>query len=147
VPPAPPTGLRGEYFGNVNLTGTPLLTRYEAVDFAWGTAAPAAGLPADNFSVRWTGFIRPTTTGSHRFRTSSDDGVRVWVNGVRLINNWTDHGTTTNTSSAITLTAGQRYAVTVEYYDRTGGSTMRWQWLRPGTTGYVAVPLSVLAPQ
>jgi YVTN family beta-propeller protein len=147
APPAPTAGLRGDYFAGVALGGTPLLTRYEAINFDWGSGAPAAGVPADNFSVRWSGFVRPTATGSYRFRTSSDDGVRVWVNGQLIINNWADHAPTTNTSGSVSLTAGQRYAVTVEYYERSGGAVMRWLWRLPGTTSYVAVPLSVLSPQ
>jgi large repetitive protein len=142
----PPNGLRGSYFSGVALAGTALLTRFEAIDFDWGTGSPAASVPADGFSVRWTGFVRATSTGTYRFRTVSDDGVRVWVNGQQLINNWTDHAPTTNTSGNISLTAGQRYAVTVEYYERGGGATMRWQWQVPGSSSYVAVPLSVLTP-
>ncbi len=147
APPPPATGLRGDYFAGVGVAGTPLLTRYEAIDFNWGTAAPATAVPADHFSVRWSGFVTPTATGSYRFRTVSDDGVRVWVNGQLVINNWTDHAATTNTSGNVSLTAGQRYAVTVEYYERTGGATMRWLWRLPGTTSYVAVPPSALTPQ
>ena len=80
------------------------------------------------------------TSGAYRFRTRSDDGVRVWVNGVQLINNWTDHAATTNTSATINLVAGQRYAVRVEYYEKGGSAQMRLQWQTPGTSGYVAVP-------
>ena len=143
----PPSGLKGEYFANVSLTGTPVLTRYEAVNFSWGTGSPGTGVPADNFSVRWTGVIVPTTSGSYRIQTNSDDGVRVWINGVQRINNWTDHSPTANTSSTFSLTAGTRYTIRVEYYERGGGSTMQLRWRLPGTTSYVAVPLSALAPQ
>ncbi len=138
-------GLRGQYFANVSLSGTPVLTRNEAVNFDWGSGAPGAGVSADNFSVRWTGTVLAPTTGSYRFATVSDDGVRLWVNGQRLVNNWTDHGTTTNTSAAIKLTAGQRYTVTMEYYERGGGAVAQLQWLRPGATAYVVIPEGNLA--
>jgi YVTN family beta-propeller protein len=144
---APVTGLKGEYFANVSLGGTPVLTRYEAVNFSWGTGSPGPGVAANNFSVRWSGVIVPTASGSHRFQTYSDDGVRVWVNGVQLVNNWTDHSPTTNTSGTISLTAGQRYTIRVEYYERGGGATMQLRWRRPGSSSYVAVPLAALAPQ
>jgi YVTN family beta-propeller protein len=147
APPAPTAGLKGDYFANVNLSGAPVLTRYEAVNFDWGTAAPGADVPADNFSVRWSGVVLPATSGTYRLRTTSDDGVRVWVNGVRVINNWTDHSPTTNTSGNIALTAGQRVSIRVEYYDRSGGAVMQLRWRLPGTTSYVAVPLAALAPQ
>jgi YVTN family beta-propeller protein len=144
---APANGLKGEYFANVGLTSSAALVRYENVNFNWGNAAPATGLPADNFSVRWTGFIVAPSTGSYRIRTNSDDGVRVWVNGTQRINNWTDHAPTTNTSGSFSLTGGRRYSITVEYYERGGGAVMQLSWQRPGTQSYVAVPLTSLVPQ
>lgn len=134
--PPPPTctpvagsgsGLAGDYFSGTTLT-TKVLSRTDpTVDFQWGTAAPAASVPADNFSVRWSGQVSPRYGGSTTFYTSSDDGVRLWVNGQQLIDNWTNHGTTEN-SGSLTLTAGQRYDVKLEYYEATGGATARLLW-------------------
>lgn len=143
--PAPPsgTGLLGSYYAGTALAGAPLLQRVEAVNFNWGNAAPASGVPADGFSVRWTGTVTVPTTGSYRFRTVSDDGVRLWVNGTQRINNWTDHGSTTDTSAAFSLSAGRR-SITLEYYERAGGAVIQLQWLRPGMSTYEAVPASAL---
>jgi hypothetical protein len=143
--PAPVTnGLVGNYFNNTTLGGTAALTRTEAVNFNWGAGSPGAGVNADNFSVRWTGTVAPATSGSYRFQSYSDDGVRVWVNGVRVINNWTDHGPTNNSSSNVNLTGGQRYTIMVEYYERGGGAVMQLRWRLPGTTAYVAIPANSL---
>ena len=84
------------------------------------------------------------TSGSYRFQTVSDDGVRVWVNGVQVINNWSDHSSTTNTSGTVSLVAGQRYSIRVEYYEKGGSAVMRLRWLRPGQTSYVAIPAASL---
>lgn len=145
-PPAPVTGtgLLGSYFNNVTLSGTAVLTRTEAIDFNWGTGSPATGVAANNFSARWTGTVLAPTTGAYRFQTQSDDGVRVWVNGVQLINNWSDHSAATNTSATINLVAGQRYSVRVEYYEKGGSAVMRLRWLPPGAGSYVAVPAANL---
>jgi YVTN family beta-propeller protein len=126
------TGLRGQYFASNNLTGNAVLTRTEAIDFAWGSGAPGAGVPADNFSVRWTGWVEAPAAGSYMFQTLSDDGVRVWVNGALVVNNWTAHSPTLNTSSTITLAANQRAAIMVEYQEFGGGATMSLRWLPPG---------------
>jgi PA14 domain len=99
---------------------------------------------ADNFSARWTGTITIPTTGNYRFITQSDDGVRLWINGVQVVNNWTDHGVANDITGNIYLTAGQRVPITLEYYERTAGATMRLGWLRPGTTGYYVIPTSNL---
>jgi len=142
-------GLFGQYFSNATLSGAPALTRTEAVNFDWGTGAPGAGIAADNFSARWTGQVSVVTTGNYVFQTISDDGVRLWVNGAQVVNNWTDHGTTTNNSAAVALTAGQRYDIILEYYEKTGGAVAKLNWQTPGTTTFAAIPLTQLsaAPQ
>ena len=144
--PAPVTGgLTASYFTNTGLSGTAALSRTENVDFDWGGGSPDASIPVDNFSARWTGSLIAPATGSYNFATISDDGVRVWINGNLVIDNWTPHGPTTNTASGIPLTAGQAASVRIEYFEATGGATIRWQWQPPGSTGFVAVPVSALA--
>ena len=124
VNPAPANGLTARYYrdpGSGAHFATLVLTRVDpTVNFTWGTAAPAAGVTADNFSVRWTGRVQAPVSGTYRFTTVSDDGIRLWVNGVQVINNWTDHAATTNTSAAITLTAGVKYTITLEFYEKGG---------------------------
>jgi len=143
-PVAQGNGLTARYFNNVTLSGTPALTRTESVDFDWGSGAPASGVNADNFSVRWTGTVQAPLGGAFRFQTVSDDGVRLWVNGVQLINHWNDHSPSTDTSTTISLAAGQKYTITMEYYERGGGAVARLRWLVPGSSNYVAVPGSSL---
>ena len=138
-------GLTGEYFSTPTLTGT-VLTRVDStVDFVWGAATPAAGVPADHFSVRWTGQVMPQFSETYRFYTLSNDGVRLWIDGTRIVNNWTNHGTTEN-SGTIALVAGQRYDVRMEFYEDTGNATARLFWSSPSTPKAV-VPSSRLFAQ
>jgi glucose/arabinose dehydrogenase len=138
-------GLSGTYFDNSTLTG-PSVSRIDpTVDFIWGAAAPAPGIGAETFSVRWTGQIQPQFSETYRFYTVSNDGVRLWVNGQRVVNNWTNHGTTEN-SGIIALTAGQRYAITMEFYEDTGYATARLLWSSPSTPKAV-VPNARLFPE
>ncbi len=139
------TGLRGEYFNNRTLTAPSALVRTDAtVNFQWWDPA-GPGVTADNFSVRWTGQVEAPASGSYTFSTVSDDGVRLWVNGVQVVNNWTDHGETTNNGTPITLTGGQKYNITMEFYDATAGATARLLWAYPGQT-QVVVPQARLFP-
>jgi hypothetical protein len=133
-------GLLGEYFNNMTLTGVPVMQRTEAVNFGWGSGSPATAVFKDKFSVRWTGTVEASSTGEFQFQTSSDDGVRLWVNGVQVINNWTNHAATTNTSAVIALTGGSRYTIRMEYYENGGQAVARLRWRTPGTTSYVAIP-------
>lgn len=138
---APAPGLLGQYFANNALTGPAVLTRIEAANFNWYTNAPAAGLPADNFSVRWTGQVLAAIGGSYSFQTNSDDGVRLWIDGNLVIDNWTAHAPTLNTSGAVTFVAGRRYDIRLEYQELTAGAVIQLKWKVPGAANYVAVPL------
>jgi hypothetical protein len=83
-------------------------------------------------------------TGNYFFQTVSDDGVRLWINGVKTIGNWTTHTSTINTSTKVALTAGQRVAVTLEYFDNSGPAEIRLRWKPPGAATYVSIPLDRL---
>jgi YVTN family beta-propeller protein len=136
-------GLAGAYFNNTKLSGSPVLQRIEVINFDWGTGAPGSGVGTNKFSVRWSGAIEIPATGSYRLQTLSDDGARVYVDGVRIINSWSDHSATRNTSSARTYAEG-RHAITVEYYENSGSAVMKLYWLLPGTTTYDVVPVTRL---
>jgi hypothetical protein len=117
---------RGEYFSNINLTGLPTLVRNDAgIHFDWGRGAPAAGLPADEFSVRWTRTLS-FDEGLYRFYVSVDDGARVFVDDVPVINAWTD-GARRDMTGDYRMPAGY-HTLTVEYYERTGDATMQLWW-------------------
>jgi len=122
------TGLRADYFNNQALTAPAAVSRTDAtVNFNWGNASPAPAIAVDHFSARWTGQVEALFTQTYTFFTTSDDGVRLWVNGQQLINNWTDHGPTENRGT-IALTAGQRYDVRLEFYENAGGATATLSW-------------------
>ena len=137
-------GLPGYYFNNQNFTGTVVTRLDPTVDFNWGTGAPVAGIAADTFSVRWTGQVRAKVTGTHTFFTTSDDGVRLFVNNVQVINNWTDHSATEN-SGTIALTAGQLYDIRMEFYENGGQAVARLSWSAPGVAKEV-IPRANLYP-
>jgi len=146
-PPTVGTGLKGSYFANMALTGRATFIRTDGVvDFSWGSAAPAPMLPADHFSVRWEGQVSAPVAGPYTFYTLSDDGVRLWVNGVQLINNWTNHGPTTDMAKAsVMLTAGQKVSIKLEYYENTAGADAHLYWTYPNQPKQV-VPKACLYP-
>jgi beta-glucosidase len=93
----------------------------------------APGLPSENFSVRWSGDVMVTTEGAYRLIANTDDGVRVFVDQKKQIDDWNDHATKTN-AVTLRLTPG-RHKVTVEYFQGTGGAVAEFGFgpeLRPG---------------
>jgi glucose/arabinose dehydrogenase len=138
------TGLRAAYYDNQDFTGTTVVRVDPTVNFNWGSGSPAPGIGVDTFSVRWSGQVQARVTGTHTFYTQSDDGVRLWVNGTQIVNNWTDHGSTEN-SGTISLTAGQRVDVRMDFYENGGSAVARLSWSAPGLAKEV-IPQAQLFP-
>lgn len=121
-------GLRGEYFPNKDLYGAPSLVRIDAlVNFTW-PGAPAPGFPEDHFSVRWTGKLAPTVSGTYQLGAATDDGVRLWLDGKLLIDSWVDRGTTLDRVT-VKLEGGRQYDLKMEYYENIywGAAGLVWR--------------------
>ncbi|WP_409060436.1 alpha-L-fucosidase [Streptomyces sp. SYP-A7185] len=127
------TGLKQEVFDNADLSGTPKITRTDrSVNHAWKFGgSPAASIPADRFSVRWTGTLEPRRSETYTLTTVSDDMARVWVDGKLVIDAWTPHEPKTD-KGQIALTAGKRHSIKVEYAEQTGEAHMKLLWSSPG---------------
>jgi CotH kinase protein/PA14 domain/Lamin Tail Domain/Chitobiase/beta-hexosaminidase C-terminal domain/Divergent InlB B-repeat domain/Putative Ig domain len=108
------------------------------------TLPAASPVNADSFSVRWSGQLRAPASGSYTLRTRSDDGVRVRLGGNLVIDNWSAHSVSDNTAAAVTLAAGQRIDIVVEYFDDRGDATMRLLWLPPGAPHFMPIPATQL---
>jgi glucose/arabinose dehydrogenase len=139
------TGLSATYYNNADFTGTTVTRVDPVVDFMWGSGSPAPAIGADTFSARWLGQVEAPVTGTYTFYTQSDDGVRLWINGQQLVNNWTVHPNTEN-SGTIALTAGQRYAVRMEFYENAGLANARLLWSSASIPKAV-IPTARLFPQ
>jgi fibronectin type 3 domain-containing protein len=123
------TGLKAEYFDNRDFTNLKL-TRVDAkVDFSWDTGSPDPSIGADTFSVRWTGQIVADATGAYTFTVRADDEVRLWVNGVLVIDQ-PNAGTAMvdNVSTPVQLVAGENVDIRLEYAENTGRAGARLLW-------------------
>lgn len=121
------THWRGEYFTNKTLSESGLiLTRNDtAVDFQWGNGAPANGLPVDNFSARWTRTIT-FEQNRYRFFATVDDGVRIYIDGRLILDDWQDKSV--RTVSAATNLSGTAHIVVIEYYENVSDAQIRVWW-------------------
>jgi hypothetical protein len=83
---APGDGVTGMYFDNEDFIGDPAFDRVDsAVDFQWDNEEPAPGINPDNFSVKWTTWLRVPISGKYNFFSESDDGNQVSINGKPII--------------------------------------------------------------
>jgi len=124
-------GLSAEYFSNVNLSGSPVLNRVDAgVDFEWNNVSPGPGVPAWNYSVRWSGELIPPAQGDYRLGASADGGYRIYLEGKKFIDDSAPHGTRTMTT-LVHLQAGHSYPIRMEYLHTWWEATARLLWLPP----------------
>ncbi|ASA26033.1 glycosyl hydrolase [Paenibacillus donghaensis] len=128
IAPVSRNGLTGEYFNNAELSGTAAVIRKDSnIDFNWHGEGPAEGIGKDSFSIRWIGKVKPVYSEKYTFSASSDDGVRVWIDGKLVIDSWQNQSGVGREGS-ITLTAGTLYDIKVEYYENRGDASIRLQW-------------------
>ncbi len=146
APPEPAgkaMGLRGDYFTNIELSGTPKYTRLDTFAyFNWDTGSPFSynnhttevrtdnTFSGDNFSVRWTGRLKAPVTGTYTFGLRSGDGVRLWMNDSLIINNWTTHNNAWDTIP-INLIGGNMYKIRLEYFEYRDHAFCLFGWKRP----------------
>lgn len=149
-------GLWGQYYNypsnpqTLAFTGLPVLSRIDAsINFNWGTGSPGPGVQNNYFAVAWTGQLEIPTTGWWQLQSISDDGIRVYVDwnrdgnftnpGEQVINDWTLHAATTDTSARMRINAG-KYPIRVEFFQNTGFSLAQLLWKGPGVNRFTTVP-------
>ncbi len=138
-------GLTGQYFNNMTLSGTPVLTRNDAtINFNFNGASPGTGVNATQWSTKWTGTLTPPATGSYTFSLTSDDGSRLFINGTKIIDNWRDQAANTQTGT-VTLTAGQTASIEVDYYQNGGLSQVNLGWQYPGSPTLITAAAQLAA--
>lgn len=138
-----PRNWLGEYWSNPRLEGSPAVVRDDAsIDFDWGTGSPAAGMPSDGFSARWTRTVR-FDAGTYRFTAGADDGVRLWVNQHLLIDQWRDQAFK---SYSGTIFVSGDVPIKMEYYENGGVAAARLTWVRVDDSGGAAVVVDNTSP-
>jgi hypothetical protein len=144
--PTPTTGgLQAIFYHNMDFTSEAMRRRDVVVDYNWDRGSPDPSIQPDTFSVRFFGRVKPTKTERYTFYTRSDDGVRLKVNGVTLIDRLVPQSET-EWSGSIDLVAGQEYSIELEYFERFGQAKVQLFWSSP-TTPKQIIPAANLGPE
>jgi endo-1,4-beta-xylanase len=136
------TGLQAVYYDNEDFTGKQVTRIDPTLNFQWGEGSPAPGIGTDTFSVRWTGSITPKYSELYTFFANADDGLRLWVNGVKLMDSW-DYAPYRK-HAKLKLEANKRYAIRLEYHEGVGGAGLMLLWRSPSQSREVISGLSTL---
>lgn len=117
---------RAEFYDNRYLGGSPDYVRYDyEINYDWGSGSPAPGIDDDNFSVRWTR-VAYFSGGRYRFNVTCDDGIRLFVDGKRLMDEWHDMSAMRMTEE-ISLSKG-KHTIRLEYYEHAGVAVAELGW-------------------
>lgn len=125
--------LTGMYFDGTAFEALRVTRRDAGVDFDWPDS-PAEGVGSDRFSVRWVGEVETGPPGEYVFATEADDGVRLWVGGKLIVDDWTVHPPK-RLYGRIRLDGGRRYPIKMEFYENTVGAVARVLWAPPTVGG------------
>ncbi|MGA2245794.1 MAG: PA14 domain-containing protein [Verrucomicrobiota bacterium] len=148
------TGLLGQYWANTTsaafiapgFDAPPTLVRVDpTINFNWDTTTPSTNIGPDTYVAEWTGSVEPQFNDTYTFSVTADDGVRLWVNGQLLVDEWVDEAPTT-WSGTIALTAQQRYNIQMDYYQDGGGAVAQLFWSSPLQGPMTITPESQLYP-
>lgn len=123
-------GLQGSYYAGHNFEHHLLTRRDATLNFDWHGHRPVAGVGAEQFSVRWTGWLVPPITGHYVLHLNIDDGIRLWVNEHLLLDDWRDQGLNYY-QVAVDLHAGQAYPVRLDYCQASAATRVRLAWELP----------------
>jgi outer membrane protein OmpA-like peptidoglycan-associated protein len=123
-------GLQGAYYAGANFEQYVATRRDATLNFDWHGHRPVAGVDAEQFSVRWLGWLVPPLTGRYVLHLSVDDGIRLWLNERPLLDDW--HGQSLNYYQvAVELHAGQAYPVRLDYCQLAAATRVRLAWELP----------------
>lgn len=127
-------GLKGVYYINTNLTSAAATQIDPLISFRWRGCPPETGMSASTFSVQWTGQVEAAYSEPYTFTADVSGGVSVIVNGVTVVSSWTDSGLRIPPSSVVTLTAGVKVPIEVDYFSggaNTSTTELQLIWQSP----------------
>jgi len=118
-------GLKAEYFDNLDLSGTPIVTRIdEQINFMWTLYAPDRKFSKDNYSARWTGKLTAPKTGEFQIGLEGNDGFRLFINDKLMIDQW-EKVSYHKRLVPFTFIKDQSYSIRVEFHETKGNAYIK----------------------
>lgn len=135
IKPFPPesqegNGLMGEYFNGQDFREKVHSRIDEEINFFYRTVSPAPGVLPENYSIRWTGSLFAPVTGTYKVAVRVDDGVRLWVNDVKVLDAWVLQRASTH-SGYVELIGGEFYSLKIEYFNGPTFGIIQLMWETP----------------
>jgi beta-glucosidase len=121
-------GLLGEYFNNIQLSGSPTLSRIdEEINFGWTLYSPDPKINYDSYSVRWSGKIKSPVAGKFKIGIEGNDGYRLYLNNKLVIDNWKSQTFSTRLAE-VGFEKDEAYDIRVEFFESQGYARFKLIW-------------------
>lgn len=126
-------GLVGRYYNDWDgsrtfsaADGPPAMTRQDPwLYFLWGPGSPDPVIRPDDFLVEWTGYVSVPNgmSGTWYFGGQSDDGLRVWIDDVNVLDSWqVQSGCCPQFGAPVSMTEGQPKRIRVQMFEAQGNA-------------------------
>jgi hypothetical protein len=115
--------LKAEYYGDERFTDLRLSRLDPSIDFNWGNDPPHTSMPADGFTVRWTGQVEAPATDTYRFQFRGNGAARLWINGAIVYD--------TRHAGVVSLMANKRYDIRMDFFKPRGAGDCHLLWSSP----------------
>ena len=145
-------GLTARIYNNTDFTDLKVTRIDSQISFDWGTGSPDPSVDTDTFSIVWEGGIMVPEKGEYTFYTNTNDGIRLYVNDILIIDQWINQGLTEH-SAPIKLRPDTVYPIRMEYYENSGDAAAYLSWSGPGIakqiipTAYLTSTRTVSQPE
>lgn len=124
--------LKAEFYSGKNFEKYVSTRSMDNIDLAWERDSPVPNMDPQKCSIRWTGSLKPPTAGDYKFSAVVDYGIRLWIGGELVIDDWTLHDWG-RLDGRIQLEANKFYEFKVEYFNAMFGGEIRLKWDLPKT--------------
>ena len=135
-------GLASEFFKDMELKQFARRRVDDQINFDWGLDAPDPSVGKDNFSIRWSGLIRPSVAGNYELVVVANSGARLWVDEKLVLEN-ANLARNRNGARVTVKLDEQMHPLRVEFWDSAGAAHMELLWRKPGAVKDEVIPASV----
>lgn len=136
----PVNGLKAEIYAGRNFSQKIAEQIDPNIEHYWDHAAPHEKAPADDFSVRWSGWLKPPAKGRYKFVVHANDGVRLWVGGQKIVDDWRVY---TQAREASIELGDEPVAIQMELFEGPGIAWAVLMWQPTGAATAAAIPTDV----
>lgn len=130
------SGLKGDYYRGRNFEYLVFSRIDPQINFNWDNRTPGPGIPSTDYSIRWTGRIQVPESGEYQFSAVVDDGIRMWVGGVKVIDAWGPHDHA-SVGGKVKMKADQLYDIRVDYFNGILEGQIKLLWELPHSSNSI----------